>query len=110
MVTIMTEIQVKPGSEPQWDELMRERMSTARKHSGWVGGQLLQPEGDPHRRVIVGRGRPATTGRSGTTTLNSRTREPSSISSSASRKRVCGTTSFSRSGMKRGASPPREKA
>ena len=54
MVTIVTELQVKPGSAPQWDELMRERMSTARKHSGWVSGQLLQPEGDPHRRVIVG--------------------------------------------------------
>ena len=21
---------------------------------GWLGGQLLQPESDPHRRVIVG--------------------------------------------------------
>src|SRR5262245_10764354 len=44
MVTIVTEIRVKKGSEPQWDELMRERMATARKHSGWIGGQLLRPE------------------------------------------------------------------
>jgi len=54
MVTIVTEVQVKAGSASQWDELMRERMSTARKHAGWVGGQLLQPESDPQRRVIVG--------------------------------------------------------
>jgi heme-degrading monooxygenase HmoA len=33
---------------------MRERMAAARKHSGWVGGQLLQPENEPQRRVIVG--------------------------------------------------------
>ena len=44
MVTIVTEVEVKQGSEPQWDDLMRERMAAARKHSGWVGGQLLQPE------------------------------------------------------------------
>ena len=54
MVTIVTEIQVKEGSEPKWDEIMRQRMAAARKHAGWIGGQLLQPADDPLRRVIVG--------------------------------------------------------
>src|SRR5262245_55845231 len=54
MVTIVTEIQLKKGAEPKWDAVMRERMVAATEQPGWVGGQLLQPEDDPHRRVIVG--------------------------------------------------------
>jgi heme-degrading monooxygenase HmoA len=54
MVTVVTEIQLKQGSESQWDRIMRERMAAATKHSGWVSGQLLQPDDDPRRRVIVG--------------------------------------------------------
>jgi len=54
MVTIVTEIQLKEGSEPRWDKVMRKRMAAATKQPGWVGGQLLQPDDDPHRRVIVG--------------------------------------------------------
>jgi heme-degrading monooxygenase HmoA len=54
MVTIVTEVQLKEGSATPWDQIMRERMSAATKHSGWIGGQLLQPDNDPQRRVIVG--------------------------------------------------------
>ena len=54
MVTIVTEIELRDGAEPKWDEVMRERMVAATAQPGWVGGQLLQPEGDPGRRVIVG--------------------------------------------------------
>jgi heme-degrading monooxygenase HmoA len=54
MVTIVTEIKLKDGAEPKWDEVMRERMVKATEQPGWIGGQLLQPEDDPHRRVIVG--------------------------------------------------------
>jgi len=54
MVTIVTEIQLKAGSEPEWDQVMRERMSAARKAPGCIGGQLLRPANEPLRRVIVG--------------------------------------------------------
>ena len=46
MVTIVTEVQLKEGSEPKWDKVMRERMAAAREHPGWVGGQLLKPDND----------------------------------------------------------------
>jgi heme-degrading monooxygenase HmoA len=54
MVTIVTEIQLKEGAESKWDKVMRERMAAAKEQPGWIGGQLLQPDNDPHRRVIVG--------------------------------------------------------
>lgn len=54
MMTIVTEVQLKEGSEQDWDAAMRERMAQAKKQPGWVGGQMLQPEDDPIKRVIVG--------------------------------------------------------
>jgi heme-degrading monooxygenase HmoA len=54
MVTIVTEISLKEGAEPRWDEVMLGRMAAAREQPGWVGGQLLRPTADPQRRVIVG--------------------------------------------------------
>jgi len=54
MVTIVTEVELKQGSEVRWDQLMRERMATVKARAGWIGGQLLQPDDDPRRRVIVG--------------------------------------------------------
>src|SRR5262249_14436122 len=54
MVTIVTDVRLKEGSEQDWDTAMRERMAAAKKHAGWVGGQMLWPEDDPTRRVIVG--------------------------------------------------------
>ena len=54
MVTIVTEVQLKKGTGPKWDELMHERMVAAKEHPGWIGGQFLQPDHDPQRRMIVG--------------------------------------------------------
>jgi len=55
MVTIVTDIRLKKeGAEQQWDAVMRERLDLARSWPGWVGGQLLQPEHDPAKRLIVG--------------------------------------------------------
>ncbi len=54
MVTIVTDVELKEGAERKWDAVMRERMTEARKHRGWVGGQLLRSEEDPNKRVIVG--------------------------------------------------------
>ncbi|HKA62799.1 MAG TPA: antibiotic biosynthesis monooxygenase family protein [Methylomirabilota bacterium] len=54
MVTIVTGIELKQGREEEWDAAMQERMSAVRDQPGWVGGQMLRPEGEPARRLIVG--------------------------------------------------------
>lgn len=54
MMTIVTHIQLKEGTEPEWDAVMRKRLAAAKKQPGWVGGQLLRPSDKPSRRVIVG--------------------------------------------------------
>jgi heme-degrading monooxygenase HmoA len=56
MMTIVTHVALKPGSEPEWDTAMRERLSAAADKPGWIGGQLLMPlDSDKmNRRVIVG--------------------------------------------------------
>jgi heme-degrading monooxygenase HmoA len=54
MVTIVTDVHLKEGASSQWDEVMRERLSAAQEQPGWIGGQLLQPDDDPSRRLIVG--------------------------------------------------------
>ena len=54
MMTIVTYVTLKEGTEPQWDEAMRERLMAARDQPGWIGGQLLMPVDALNRRVIVG--------------------------------------------------------
>jgi heme-degrading monooxygenase HmoA len=54
MVTIVTDVRLREGAEQKWDEGMRERMDAAKSQEGWVGGQLLQPDDQPSKRVIVG--------------------------------------------------------
>ncbi|HET7875921.1 MAG TPA: antibiotic biosynthesis monooxygenase [Methylomirabilota bacterium] len=54
MVTIVTDLEVRQGAERQWDTIMRQRMTAAKTHQGWVGGQLLRSEEKPNKRVIVG--------------------------------------------------------
>jgi heme-degrading monooxygenase HmoA len=54
MMTIVTHVTLKQGTEPQWDAAMRERLAAAAAMSGWVGGQLLMPLDRLNRRVIVG--------------------------------------------------------
>src|SRR2546428_13687903 len=56
MVTIVTDVHLKEGSEQDWDAAMRERMAAAKKQLGWVGGQMLEPEDDPMRRGIISKG------------------------------------------------------
>jgi heme-degrading monooxygenase HmoA len=51
MVTVVTHVPLKEGTERDWDRIMIERMQAARKQPGWVGGQLLR---SPNGRVIVG--------------------------------------------------------
>lgn len=54
MVSIVTSVRLKEGREREWDDAMRERMAAAGKQSGWIGGQLLQPESAAPSRIIVG--------------------------------------------------------
>ena len=53
-MTIVTHVNLKEGSEPEWDAAMRERLSAARNQRGWIGGQLLMPLDGLNKRVIVG--------------------------------------------------------
>ena len=54
MMTIVTYVTLKEGTEPEWDAQMRERMFAARHQPGWINGQLLIPLDSVNRRVIVG--------------------------------------------------------
>lgn len=54
MMTIVTHVTLKEGSEPEWDAAMRERLTAAKSQPGWVGGQLLMLLDKLNRRVIVG--------------------------------------------------------
>jgi heme-degrading monooxygenase HmoA len=54
MMTIVTHITLKEGSEPEWDAVMRERLETAKQQPGFVRAQLLIPLAGLNRRVIIG--------------------------------------------------------
>ncbi len=54
MMTIVTHVELKPGTEGEWDQAMHERLRAAEDREGWVAGQLLRPVDKPHDRVIVG--------------------------------------------------------
>lgn len=54
MMTVITEVTLKSGAEPEWDAAMRDRLTAARGRPGWVGGQLLIPLDKQNKRVVVG--------------------------------------------------------
>jgi heme-degrading monooxygenase HmoA len=54
MMTIVTQVTLKEGAEPEWDAAMRERLLAARHQPGWIGGQLLIPLDRLNRRMIIG--------------------------------------------------------
>jgi heme-degrading monooxygenase HmoA len=54
MMTIVTHVTLREGSEPEWDATMRDRMTAACERRGWIGAQLLIPLETPNQRVIVG--------------------------------------------------------
>ena len=54
MMTVITRVTLTAGTEPEWDEAMRERLKAAHGQPGWIGGQLLIPLEALNHRVIVG--------------------------------------------------------
>jgi heme-degrading monooxygenase HmoA len=54
MMTVITRVTLTPGSEPEWDQAMRERLVAAPDQPGWIGGQMLIPLDGLNQRVIVG--------------------------------------------------------
>lgn len=70
MMTVITTMELQPGAQEEWEELIQERFRSAHGRNGWVAGQLLTPSGSPDVRVIVGTWRTrAPTGSPGTRTL-----------------------------------------
>jgi heme-degrading monooxygenase HmoA len=54
MMTVITEVSLNEGTEPEWDDAMRERLEAARTRPGWVRGQLVIPLDALNRRLIIG--------------------------------------------------------
>lgn len=54
MMTVVTTMKVRSGSEAEWDALIAERFRSAHGRPGWVSGQLLTPAGEDRARVLVG--------------------------------------------------------
>jgi heme-degrading monooxygenase HmoA len=54
MMTIVTHVTLKEGSEPEWDATMRSRLRAVKDRAGWVCTQLLIPTDSLNKRVIIG--------------------------------------------------------
>jgi len=54
MMTIITHVTLREGSEPEWDAAMRERLEAVKNQPGWIGGQLMIPIDRLNKRMIVG--------------------------------------------------------
>lgn len=54
MMTVITEIEITSGQEPQWDAAFRDRLEDAANQPGWVGIQLVIPLDAPNKRLVVG--------------------------------------------------------
>ena len=53
-MTIVTLVTFEQGTEPEWDEVMQERLEAAKGQPGWIGGQLLMPVDRLDQRAIIG--------------------------------------------------------
>ncbi len=54
MLTIITESTIEAGNEARWDAAFETRLQAAREQPGWLATQVLIPETEPQKRVIVG--------------------------------------------------------
>jgi heme-degrading monooxygenase HmoA len=54
MMTIVSHVRIKPGQEPVWDGVMRERIEAAKEQPGFVSVQLCIPVDAMNERVTIG--------------------------------------------------------
>jgi heme-degrading monooxygenase HmoA len=54
MESVITRVVLNDGSASEWEDTMRDRMTSAESSAGWIGGAILTPEDDANARVIVG--------------------------------------------------------
>jgi heme-degrading monooxygenase HmoA len=54
VMTVVTNVVLREGEEPAWDEAMRDRLEAARARPGWIAAQILIPLDAPDRRTIIG--------------------------------------------------------
>jgi heme-degrading monooxygenase HmoA len=54
MEMVITRVAVVPGSESEWEAVMRERMAAAEEADGWLDAYVVTPDDDPAVRLIVG--------------------------------------------------------
>jgi heme-degrading monooxygenase HmoA len=54
MMTVITESTIQPGNEAEWDAAFEQRLQSAKEQPGWLALQVLIPEAEPQKRVIVG--------------------------------------------------------
>jgi heme-degrading monooxygenase HmoA len=54
MMTIVTHVVLKEGSEPEWDAAMRARLAAVKGRPGWIYTQLLIPSDALNKRVLIG--------------------------------------------------------
>lgn len=54
MMTVVTEIEITSGQEPQWDAAFQDRLRDAPNQPGWVGIQLVIPLDSANERVVIG--------------------------------------------------------
>ena len=54
MMTVITNVTLSEGTEPEWDRVMAERLANAADCDGWIRGEILMPLDGMNKRLIVG--------------------------------------------------------
>ena len=54
MMTVITNVTLSEGTEPEWDRVMAERLANAAGCDGWIRGEILMRLDGMNKRLIVG--------------------------------------------------------
>lgn len=54
MMTVITNVSLSEGTEPEWDQVMADRLAGAANRDGWIRGEILMPLNGMNQRLIVG--------------------------------------------------------